>query len=221
VKLINTDGMALIGPGSEWFWTALSGLVLAVTFIAIWRQLSMARSASAREQLDAFSGEWNSERLMRHRLALFVARRDGADPAHLPEGAAVAVAEFWERIGQLVRSGHHDRKVVHAGYGSSCQLSWAILAAKVREWRVEEGVPTEFEHFEWLAGLMDKMDRRTGAVLPVLDEAWFATTLEGRITYCEEVIRVEQALRTVIVASPDATSVAQPPASPTPEPTQA
>jgi hypothetical protein len=35
VKLINTDGMAFIGPGSEWFWTALSGLVLAVTFIAI------------------------------------------------------------------------------------------------------------------------------------------------------------------------------------------
>jgi hypothetical protein len=23
VTLINTDGLALIGPGSEWFWTAL------------------------------------------------------------------------------------------------------------------------------------------------------------------------------------------------------
>jgi hypothetical protein len=34
VKLINTDGMSFIGPGSEWFWTALSGLVLAVTFSA-------------------------------------------------------------------------------------------------------------------------------------------------------------------------------------------
>jgi hypothetical protein len=32
--LINTDGMAFIGPGSEWFWTAISGIVLAVTFIA-------------------------------------------------------------------------------------------------------------------------------------------------------------------------------------------
>jgi hypothetical protein len=38
MKLINTDGMALIGPGSEWFWTAVSGIVLAVTFIAIYRQ---------------------------------------------------------------------------------------------------------------------------------------------------------------------------------------
>jgi hypothetical protein len=37
VKLINTDGLACIGPGSEWFWTAISGLVLAITFLAIYR----------------------------------------------------------------------------------------------------------------------------------------------------------------------------------------
>lgn len=28
MKLINTDGMALIGPGSEWFWTAVSWIIL-------------------------------------------------------------------------------------------------------------------------------------------------------------------------------------------------
>ena len=47
MQLINTDGMALIGPGSEWFWTALTGLILAITFFAIYRQLSIARSATA------------------------------------------------------------------------------------------------------------------------------------------------------------------------------
>lgn len=39
MKLINTDGMALIGPGSEWFWMALQFTALAITFIAIYRQL--------------------------------------------------------------------------------------------------------------------------------------------------------------------------------------
>ena len=39
MTLINTDGMALIGPGSEWFWTALQFTALAVTFYAIYRQL--------------------------------------------------------------------------------------------------------------------------------------------------------------------------------------
>ena len=40
MKLINTDGMSFIRTGSEWFWTALSGVVLAVTFLGIYRQLS-------------------------------------------------------------------------------------------------------------------------------------------------------------------------------------
>jgi len=39
VKFVNTDGMVFIGPGSEWFWTAVSGMALAITFIAIYRQL--------------------------------------------------------------------------------------------------------------------------------------------------------------------------------------
>ena len=43
MKLINTDGMALIGPGSEWLWAALTGLVLAGTGVAIYRQLRMQR----------------------------------------------------------------------------------------------------------------------------------------------------------------------------------
>jgi hypothetical protein len=40
MKLINTDGLALIGPGSEWFWTALQFTALAITFFAIYRQLA-------------------------------------------------------------------------------------------------------------------------------------------------------------------------------------
>jgi hypothetical protein len=39
VTLINTNGMAFLGPGSEWFWTALQFIALAITFYAIYRQL--------------------------------------------------------------------------------------------------------------------------------------------------------------------------------------
>jgi hypothetical protein len=39
VKLINTDGMAFIGPGSEWLWTAFQFIALALTFAALYRQL--------------------------------------------------------------------------------------------------------------------------------------------------------------------------------------
>jgi hypothetical protein len=99
VTLINTDGMALIGPGSESFWTAASGLVLAVTFIAIYRQLRLQRSAAAIEQLDGIMREWSSERMARALLAIYVALDSGTDPSDIPSRAATDVGDFWDKVG--------------------------------------------------------------------------------------------------------------------------
>ncbi len=41
--LINADGLAFFGPGSEWFWTMLQFVALATTFYAIYRQLQAQR----------------------------------------------------------------------------------------------------------------------------------------------------------------------------------
>ncbi len=63
MPLVSSEPVVLIGPGSERFWTALSGLVLAVTFVAIYRQLRLQRSAAAIEQLNSIAREWQSERM--------------------------------------------------------------------------------------------------------------------------------------------------------------
>jgi hypothetical protein len=207
VKIINTDGMALIGPGSEWFWTALSGIVLAVTFIAIWRQLSMARSAGAREQLASLDREWMSERLMRYRLDIFLAIRDGADRAHLPDGSAAGIANFWESTAQLARSGDVDRKVLHPNYGLHAQAWWTILAPIIQRWRAEQGNPHNFEDNEWLAGIMAEMDLLAGR--PTVDEAALGP-LDVLITRDQDRLRTEEALRSVTIASPEATTIRQP-----------
>jgi hypothetical protein len=39
VTLINTDGLALIGPGSEWFWAAAQFVVVVVSLVGIYSQL--------------------------------------------------------------------------------------------------------------------------------------------------------------------------------------
>jgi hypothetical protein len=80
VRFINTDGMSFIGPGSEWFWTALSGVVLAITFLGIYRQLRIARSANAFAQMNRLTNDWDSERLARNKLEIFLALKDGALP---------------------------------------------------------------------------------------------------------------------------------------------
>ena len=65
MKFINTDGMAFIGPGSEWFWTALQFIALAITFFAIYRQLRAQRSASLFDQMTSWHREFDDVRFMR------------------------------------------------------------------------------------------------------------------------------------------------------------
>jgi hypothetical protein len=208
VKLINTDGMAFIGPGSEWFWTAISGIVLAVTFIAIYRQLRLQRSAGAVEQIAASVRELDSERFLRHRLAVLTALRDGTDAAHLPTGAAGALGNYWESIGSLVRPGHLDRRLLWNADGNGCQMWWAYLAPFCLQIRKEFGDPAIYENFEWLAQAMREMDVRAGSTRnfnDVTTPAW----IEAYLAAARERLQVELALRTVISATPDAVSVAQ------------
>ncbi len=198
MKLINTDGLALIGPGSEWFWTALTGVVLAVTFLAIYRQLSIARSANAFAQLDRIGNEWDSERMTRHKLEILLALRDGTDAANVPSGAAGYVRDFWDDVGLLVREGHVDRRLVYESFNTPCRSWWAALAPAIRRLRVDAHDPRLSQHHEWLVGVMAEMDSKAG-MSPQLDDAFLASTFEERIARHRYELRVAEELRAVIV----------------------
>ena len=137
MTFINTDGMAFIGPGSEWFWTALSGIVLAVTFLGIYRQLRLARSANAFAQMNRIANDWDSERLARHKLDILVALKNGATPEHVPDGAAGMIRDFWDDVASLVRAGHVDRGLVYQTLRAPCRAWWVTLAPYTRRLRVE------------------------------------------------------------------------------------
>ena len=208
MDLINTDGMAFIGPGSEWFWTALTGLILAVTFFAIYRQLRIARSASAYEQLTAFEHELGSERQIRRKLEILVALRNGVDPADVPQTAAGTVSAFWETVGGLARRGHIDPELLWNGSGAECAVWWVALEPFARKRQATLG-PAQYEHFEWLAGVMAGFNRRSGA--PTADRASLTGELDMRIDRYRDYIREEEELRTFILASPQAATA--PPAT--------
>lgn len=197
MRLINTDGMALIGPGSEWLWTAISGIVLAITFIAIYRQLRLQRSAAAIEQMTALEREWLSEDLVRSRLAVLTAIRDGALPGSLP-ASAERIGNFFERVSFLVESGHIQREPVHASFATVVPAWWRWLEPSVRLWRHDE--PETWTEFEWLATLMDRMTRAKGRT-QVVDEAYLRRTLPEVMQSLRDQIQRAEELRSVIVRS--------------------
>ena len=212
MTFINTDGMSFIGPGSEWFWTALSGIVLAVTFLAIYRQLRLQRGADAIEQLERFEHEYQSERMLRHRLDLRLAQREGVDKAELPFHAVNSVAAYWEKVGSLVRRGYLDLGLIlDGGSGQFCHADWVRLAPAIRRDRTEDRNPENSVNFEWLARQIEEGLRQSGTELD--DDAKQAAQLDRSIAYYEALIRVEVALRSVAIASPE---VATPASLPSP-----
>ena len=200
MELVNWSG-ALIGPGSEWFWAMLQFVIVAGTLIGLYRQLRLQSSQEAIEQLGAFDREWRDELHNHVSLEILVALREGIDPAHIPEGLAVSIGAFWEKIGGLVRAGHIDPELLWNGSsGGDCAVRWTTLAPLTRRLRAEADGPTYLENFEWLAGIMNERNLRAG-LLPT-DEAWLASNLERRIRMFEDLVRVQQSLRTVVIASP-------------------
>ena len=193
MKFINTDGMSFVGPGSEWFWTAVSGLVLVVTFVAIWRQLALQRSAAGYAQVTDLSRQDVAEPMLRVKLDIYHALQDGTDPAEVPFGAASYVVDFWEDIGVLVRRGHLDRRLLHETMGNVCRRWWATLHPFVERARAEVG-PRGGEHFEWLAGQMADLDRKVGDTT-TYDAEYLARTLDYHMRNHSDRLRTAEELR--------------------------
>ena len=193
MKLINTDGLAFIGPGSEWFWTAVSGIVLAVTFIAIWRQLALQRSAAGYAQVTDLSRQDVAEPMLRVKVEIYQALRDGCKPTEVPFGAASYLIDFWEDVAVLVRQGHINRRLLHETMGNGCRRWWATLHPFVERVRAETG-PRGAEHFEWLAGQMADLDRKVGDQT-IYDAEYIARTLENHLRNQSDRLRTAEELR--------------------------
>ena len=198
MKFINVDGMAFIGPGSEWFWTALSGMILAITFMAIWRQLRLQRAATGYSQLTDLSRQDQAEPMLRMKLEILSSLRDGIDPAHVPYGAASYLTDFWEDTAALVREGHLDRRLLHMTIGNGCRRWWALLAPFIERVRAETGNARAAEHFEWLAGTMAEFDRRDADTTRYDMEA-IKPGLNDLIRNQADRLRVAEELRAIVV----------------------
>lgn len=146
---------------------------------------------------------------MSYRLTVLVALQDGADPAHVPENAAGVLANYWEGIGTLVRAGHLDGRLLWDANGNVCQAWWRELGPLCLRVRADERDPAIYENFEGLAQAMHNMDVRAGSA-PRFDDVTTVASLERRVASTRESLRLEQSLRTVILASPEVVPTAPP-----------
>jgi hypothetical protein len=193
VTFINTDGMSFIGPGSEWFWTAVSGIVLAVTFLAIYRQLRGQRAANAIDLKDRLRARWKSARMINVQLHLARALKADDDPDL--DALAAMVANFFDELADLIERGYCDESA-YEDYAVALLRWWTVMGPWVRKMREEYG-PSERVGFERLAKRMKAALAAEG--LPEIkdDPASNAARLDWMIQRFEVRLRLEREFGTV------------------------
>jgi len=104
VTLINTEGMALIGPGSEWLWTALQFAALATTFLAIYRQLQAQRiEMQENTKLLRSQAHHNALTLSQRARELLIENEDFARIIHLGRTTPEALTDVdWSRCSSFM-----------------------------------------------------------------------------------------------------------------------
>lgn len=197
MKLINLDDLVFLGPGSEWFWSAVSAIVVAVTLVAIYRQLRLQRNAAAIEQIESITREWKSERMARAYLDVLLALQSGTKPGDLPASSVDMIGNLWETVGYLARRGHVDRLLVHTHLSIQLERTWIRLQPTVLVYREQDG-PSIWTDFEWLHAAMKELDAKRG-VTNALDPEAMAVMLPRHIDVVRRTIAAEEVLRTVPV----------------------
>ena len=99
MTVINTEGLALFGPGSEWFWTALQFTALAITFYAIYRQLQAQRTQMEENtKLLRSQAHHNALALSQRARELLIENENFAHVAHVGKSTPDALSEIdWAR----------------------------------------------------------------------------------------------------------------------------
>ena len=159
MKLINTDGLAIFGPGSEWFWSMAQFVVVVATLVGIYRQLGAQRAASLYEQSAAWNRDWNDEHLRVSRLALMLDLEGRPADAGLPRSVA-ETGDYFERLGYLVVQGHLRSVDVWNDLRLAVGNWWTLLAPYIRHERTTSGNPSLYEWFEKLELEMERLDRK-------------------------------------------------------------
>jgi hypothetical protein len=159
MNLINTSGLALIGPGSEWFWSMVQFFAVLITLLGIYRQLKAQAVANALGKLQFLEDRWNADRMSYARLTTAQSLKT-AKPAAGMEPAMIEIADFWEDIAGLLEDGH-VRLTDLQGWSGSCQLWWASLKPAVEAERVVLQTAV-YDSWQRLEGLLRAHDLNLG-----------------------------------------------------------
>jgi len=149
LKIINTEGMAFLGPGSEWFWAMVQALIIGFTLVFIFQQLHAMKLANALGEMRKLTERWESTSMAQARLSVAVDLRDSTEKPMTH--AARSIAELFSDIYALRDRGVLSDRDVMEAWAARCDGWWVLLGPTVTRFRTAEASEKLYLGFEELA----------------------------------------------------------------------
>lgn len=155
----------LESPENEWVWHLVQAALVVVGFYLVSKQLRLARDQNSISHLNYFREVWNSDPLLRARLA--VAEKTDQEPSDF-EGFEDVLASFMEDLGAAIKVGQVNTEHVWSYYSYYIDGYWLLLKPKITFYRERTSDPSYFEGFESLHRLSEKVAGQHGT-FPMLE----------------------------------------------------
>ena len=182
--VINTGGLVLIGPGSEWLWTALQFFALSITGLAIFRQLRAQTSANSLAMGTRLADSFRIE-LRRFKLAALI---DVSGNIRTMTPAIETVGDWFDGTAGGIEHGYIPARMAWQEWGEAAQTYWAVFRPALEERRKTE--PGRWKDWDrWLEDLVDR-DRKAGTVRD-LSPSYLARWIPETIAYHIVSLRLE------------------------------
>lgn len=208
MTIFNLDGAAIFGPGSEWLWTMAQFVALAVTGLAIYRQLRAQAWANQLAIFSRFGDDFSSEKMIRTKLTALIEIAGGIRRL---TPSIEEVGQFFENVATSRFNGHMRARFAWEEYRITAQWFWAVFAPLLADLRKAD--PNLWKDWErWLIEVRER-DRKAGKVDDFSAERT-ALWIPETIAYYIDRLRVHDEMRRGVIPKWPALA---PPVSPGPD----
>jgi hypothetical protein len=186
VTIVNWQGSAIFGPGSEWFWSMAQFIVVVVTLFGIYRQLQAQGGANALARIEALHRRYFSREMLVAKVNVLIQLRFGPPMTEM-NARMDLIANFFDTLHDLYEAGFMTIKEIDDRFGGGVQVWWRLLRPAIEGSRVVENEPGLLEGFQRLNLLCGERALKRGsprthfleAPLPELLDEFIKRTTEG------------------------------------------
>jgi hypothetical protein len=159
MTLVNLDGSAIFGPGSEWFWAFAQFLVVVVSLAGIYHQLRMQGAANALQRIESLQAYFSSERMDYLKLAVAVDLKRG-QATSATWAKARPILDFLSNLDDLQQHGYVTIAELVDNWGRPLEVWDALLKPVVARQRALEGVHELYDFRRLLVAVRKEFLRR-------------------------------------------------------------